>query len=201
MVPTSTEEEVAEALRQGGAAIFPTETVYGVGVSVRDAPSPDILYRLKNRPQRKPVAWLVGSVDDLTRYGKNVPKFAQVVARTFWPGPLTLIVRASDAVPAAFRSAQGTIGLRMPNNACALDLIARVGCPLATTSANPSGAKPPRTCADVDAALAAAVGTVLADGDDAEKSGVASTILDCTGDHPELVREGAISLADIQALS
>ena len=186
-------------LEGGGAVIFPTDTVYGVGVSVRHAPSPNLLYELKQREQRKPVAWLVSSHDDLTFYGSDVPAFAQALARTFWPGPLTLIVRASEAVPQAFRSQENTIGLRMPENETALGLIRAVASPLATTSANMAGARPPRTYEEIDPAFAQRVSCTLAD--DTPKSGVASTILDCTGDHPVLVREGAITIADIRALS
>lgn len=201
IVRTNTEAEVAAALRGGAAAIFPTETVYGIGVSVRDAESPQVLFDLKRRPSGKPIAWLVGSPADLDRYGADVPTFARALVQAFWPGPLTLIVRASDAVPAAFRSAAGTIGLRMPGNACALSLISQVGCPLATTSANLSGAPAPRSLAALDKAFAREVGTVLADAadaDDAGKSGVASTIVDCTGPRPTIVREGALTGADIE---
>lgn len=193
--------ETAAALKRGEAAVFPTETVYGLGVAVDAAPGLEALYDLKERERSKPIAWLVANHDDLDTYGKHVPDFARVLARTFWPGPLTLIVKASEAVPEAFRSAEGTIGLRMPNNTTALELIRAVGCPLATTSANLSGLKAPQTFDALDQALLQQVSVALADADDAGKSGIASTVLDCTHDHPIMVREGAISIADIQALS
>lgn len=196
--PETTVAEAAAALARGEAVVFPTDTVYGVGVSVRHAESPSVLFDLKRREKRKPVAWLVGGIDDLTRYGSDVPAFALALARTFWPGSLTLIVKASEEVPAAFRSEAGTIGLRMPQSDTALGLIRAVSSPLATTSANFAGARPPRSFEDIDPALAASVSCVLAD--DAQKSGVASTILDCTGDHPVVMREGAITIADIRAL-
>ena len=198
---TSTMQETVAALKRGDAALFPTETVYGLGVAVDAAESPRLLFDLKGRDQGKPISWLVADADDLDRYGRLVPDFARVLARTFWPGPLTLIVKASDRVPEAYRSAEGTIGLRMPGNKVALGLIEAVGCPLATTSANISGLKSPRTCDAVDAALAERVGIVVADGTDADKSGLASTVLDCTHDHPAVVREGAVTIADIQALA
>ena len=103
-----------------------------------------------------------------------------MLARTFWPGPLTLIVKASDEVPEAFRSSTDTIGLRMPNNACALELIDAVGCPLATTSANVSGKRPAGSFGDLDAGLCSQVSAVLSDGEDGAKSGIASTVVDCT---------------------
>lgn len=191
--------QAVAALRAGEPAVYPTETVYGIGVAVGKAASPDVLFDIKKRDHGKPVAWLVGNVDDLSRYGRAVPDFACALARTFWPGPLTLIVKASDAVPPAFRSAEDTIGLRMPNNHTALELIRRVGVPLATTSANISGRKPPKSFDDIDQELLDRVAAFL--DDDQEKSGVASTILDCTKEHPTVVREGAITIQDIAALS
>lgn len=187
-----------DALSAGEPVIFPTDTVYGLGVAVGKAMTPELLYDLKRRDHGKPVAWLVSDPGALALYGTAVPAFAQALARTFWPGPLTLIVRAAPDVPEPFRAQGGTIALRMPDNELALSLIERVGVPLATTSANISGQKPPRTFAELDPALLDCVSTVLRD--DTEKSGVASSVVDCTGDHPIMVREGGVSIADIQAL-
>lgn len=193
-------EKAVGLLRAGEAVVFPTDTVYGVGVSVRDAPSPEVIYRAKERSHRKPIAWLVDSVDALGVYGKIVPEEVKSLARTFWPGSLTIVVAASDAVPAAFRSAQNTIGLRMPNNPTALELIGALGCPIAASSANLAGNKPVCAAADLDAAFTAKVAGVVADATDEGKSGVASTVVDCSTGHPVILREGAVSLDDIKAL-
>ena len=201
MIQESSFQETVDALHSGKPAVYPTETVYGLGLAVGFAESPSVLYDIKQREQRKPIAWLVSDVSDLDRYGKHVPEFARVLARTFWPGPLTLIVSASEEVPSAFRSVEGTIGLRMPNNQAARNLISAVGCPLATTSANISGYKSPKTFDDLSETVSQQVLAVFKDDDDANKSGVASTVLDCTGDHPVMVREGAISISAIRALS
>ncbi len=192
-------QEALKALKQGQPIIFPTDTLYGLGISVAHAQSPEILYTLKKRSQKKPVAWLVGAKDDLTKYGKVVPEFALTLARTFWPGPLTIIVKVSDEVPEAFRSTEGTIGMRMPKNPHALELIEHLGCPIATTSANISGQKPSKAFAEIAPELLDQVG--FAFNDDEVKSGIASTIVDCTGEHPVMVREGAITVGDIQAFS
>lgn len=191
--------QALEALKKGEPIIFPTDTLYGLGVSVGHAQSPEILYELKKRSQKKPVAWLVGDKEDLTKYGKVVPEFALTLARTFWPGPLTIIVKASNLVPEAFRSSEGTIGMRMPNNVHALEMMEKLGCPIATTSANISGQKPTKAFADITPELLEKV--EVAFNDDETKSGIASTIVDCTGEHPVMVREGAIAISDIQALS
>lgn len=191
--------ETVAALEAAKPVVFPTDTLYGLGVSVRDAKSPEILYQIKNRPQRKPVAWLVSGVDDLRRYGSCVPEYVFALARTFWPGPLTIVVQANDEVPEAFRSEQDTIGLRCPAGDTALELISELGCPIATTSANLSGHKPPKAADQLDPALLSQVEAVLVDGK--EKSGVASTIVDCSQGHPVLLREGSISIEEIRARS
>ena len=197
---SNTKREAVAVLRRGEAVVFPTETVYGLGVSVEAAAGPDVLYDLKERDRGKPISWLVRGVGDLDRYGAHVPELARSLARAYWPGPLTLIVEAGDAVPKAFRSAAGTIGLRMPDNSTALELIEAAGCPLATTSANISGFQAPGAFAALDPALAARVGVVVPDDADDDKSGIASTVLDCTGSAPRILREGAVTEADIRAL-
>ena len=113
--------EAACALAAGEAVVFPTDTVFGLGVSVKAAAGPRLLYDLKHRDAGKPVAWLVEGPETLDVYGRDVPAYARRLAETFWPGALTLVVRASAAVPAAFRSPAGTIGLRMPDSALTLE--------------------------------------------------------------------------------
>ena len=216
-------EEATRALAVGNAVIFPTDTVFGLGVSVSAAAGPQLLYDLKHRDAGKPVAWLVEGPEALDVYGRDVPAYARRLAETFWPGGLTLVVRASDAVPAAFQSPAGTIGLRMPASEAALGLIRAAGCPLAVTSANLSGAADTARAEDLDRALAArTAGVYLSDdslshsaatgtaGDsDAPSasarfaagdrlvpppaSGTASTVLDCTGEAPRVLRAGALT--------
>lgn len=189
----------ATALTGGEPVVFPTDTVYGIGVAVNAAAGPSDLFDIKQRDQDKPVAWLVGSPDALREYGSAVPEFAHVLARLFWPGPLTLIVKAGDAVPEAFRAADGTIAMRMPDSETVLSLIEAVGAPLATSSANTSGKGAPKSFDEIDRAIVDRVSCAIRD--DGVKSGVASTIIDCTGDHPVVVREGGISIQEINACS
>ena len=120
-------DAVVDALRAGLPVVIPTDTLYGIAVSPLHAPSPGILYKIKGRPSDKPVAWLVGSFDDLETYGDDVPASARRLASAFWPGALTLIVKAGPKVPPAYRSAEGTIGLRMPDDAVARAIIGEVG--------------------------------------------------------------------------
>lgn len=165
-------ERVVAALRRGESAVFPTDTVCGVGVSVDAADGPDELFRLKRRPAGKPVAWLVADPADLDRFGSDVPALAHAAARAFWPGGLTLIVNASEAVPPAFRSTAGTVGLRMPANPLTLALIRAVGAPLATTSANFSGDPAPASLSAAAPAFIAQLAAVLDEVDEYGPLGV-----------------------------
>ena len=190
-------EEAVLALSSGQPILFPTDTVYGLGVAVGLATDPSILFEVKKRDYGKPVAWLVAGPEDLGFYGRIVPEFAHVLARTFWPGPLTIIVKAGDNVPPAFRAEDSTIALRMPANDIALDLIKQVGVPLATTSANMSGGRSPKAFEDIDSRLIERVSVAIRG--EVVGSGTASTVVDCSTGHPIVVREGAITIADIQA--
>lgn len=220
--------EAEDCLSRGEAVVLPTDTVYGVGVAVEAAPGPQQLFEAKHRPADKPVAWLVASLDDLERYGAAVPGYARRLAEAFWPGALTLVVRASAAVPRAFQSQAGTIGLRMPASPEALALIRAARCPLAVTSANPSGAPAPVRFEDLNPVLVEATAGVFVPepADKAQRSegmspgrlvGIpaapaahdcatdaagspeaASTVLDCTADAPRLLRAGALSFDSVK---
>lgn len=191
-MPTASLNTVVEALRAGKPAIFPTDTVYGLGVAVGYACSPEVLFKLKRRSAAKPVAWLVENEDALATYGGEVPRYAAELACQYWPGAITLIVPASAQVPRAFQSEAGSIGLRMPNCAETLELIAQVGCPLATSSANISGEQPPCTLAEVSHALRDTLPSLAAE---TACSGVASTVVDCTGAAPVVLRQGPITIS------
>ena len=184
-------DRAVAALRGGGAVVFPTDTVYGLGVAVRYAESPQAIYDIKQRDAGKPIAWLVGGLQALDEYGADVPPQVRELAAAHWPGALTIVVKASDAVPPAFRSAAGTIGLRMPANETALALIREVG-PLAASSANLSGGPDPRTADGLDPRLLGRVGAVVHD--IAPCSGLASTVIDCSQGEIAVLRQGSIEM-------
>lgn len=177
-------ERAVEALKAGQAVIFPTDTVYGLGVAVNYAPSPQLLYDIKHRPADKPIAWLVGDISDLERYGKDVSDEARGFADEGWPGALTIIVKASDRVPPAYRSVQGTIGLRVPASDIACALMREVG-PIAATSANRSGEPVPKSYQDIDPDLLVEVASIEGYG---RESGIASTLIDCTKGESRVIR-------------
>lgn len=189
-------KEAAALLRQGRPVIFPTDTVYGIGLSPAFASSPEALFRLKRRDGDKPVAWLVAAPEALDEWGADVPDWAHLLAQSYWPGALTLVVRASDRVPPAFASPQGTIGLRMPASSTALALMRALGAPLATTSANISGCPAVSRALDLDHRLLADAFLVAPENEEeaAPSDSLASTVVDCTGSRPVVLRQGPVRL-------
>lgn len=180
-------EKAITALKQGQPVVLPTDTVYGLGVAVRYAASPQAIYDIKQRVAGKPIAWLVDSPEALDVFGKDVPSEARALAASHWPGALTIIVKASSFVPSAFIPASGTIGLRMPASAEALELIRAVG-PIATSSANLSGGDDPRMFEDIDGRLLERAAASVRGAHPG--SGTASTVLDFSQGDMRVVRQG-----------
>ena len=190
--------QVADALRAGGVAVVPTDTVYGVAQSVDANPAGAAgLFALKRRPHDKAIPWLVADVSALDTYGTDVPAYAHALARRFWPGGLTLVVRASAAVPPAYLGAGGTIALRMPASAPVVALARALGCPLATTSANTSGQPAHDAFTALEPRIVDEAAIALDDGQPAHGT-AASTVVVCTDlTTPAISREGAIPTAAI----
>ena len=185
-------------LSSGGVVVLPTDTVYGVAQAVSACPEgAKGLFELKRRPPEKAIPWLVADVLALDVYGRDVPAYAHRLARAFWPGGMTLVVRASGAVPPAYRGAGETIALREPDSSLVRELAGRLGCALATTSANTSGLPSPRSFTELEARIVEGADLTV-DGSVA-RIGVASTIVDCTGAAPRIVRHGAVADADVMA--
>lgn len=191
METTGDIKQFAAALKAGQCAIFPTDTVVGIGVAAAYAQNPQAIFAAKQRPAGKSVAWLVGGVDALDVYGAHVPDYARNLAHAFWPGALTLVVRASAEVPAAFQAPDGSIALRMPAHSSCLEIIRQVG-PLAASSANLSGEEAPAKLSEVNPKLMQIVDCVFDDG--SMPTGEASTVVDCLGATPVILRQGNVVL-------
>ena len=201
-------DQVAQVLASGGLALIPTETVYGLSAAVAplaawqppagtasDAqvngaplPPPDTGYRrifsVKRRELTQTVPWLVSGAEDLDRYGRDIDDATRALAAAFWPGALTLIVRANDRVPRFMQAADGTVALRCSASPVVAALIRACGCPLATTSANTHGNPAP---ASFDAAIDAGE-TRCRD---------ASSIVSCVSGAVAIARHGALSDEEI----
>jgi len=185
----------ASVLREGGIVVFPTETVYGIGAAATSWYGAHELFDIKIRPLDRPLPWLVEGVKDLKRFGSNVPQYAKQLAEEFWPGGLTIVVMASDQVGKDFRDGRGAIALRSPDHEVVREIIMACGAPIATTSANTSGKPPAASFEELEDRIIAAADVVLDGGE--SKVGLASTVVDCTGPEPVVLREGPVSAESI----
>jgi L-threonylcarbamoyladenylate synthase len=180
----------------GGLVAFPTDTVYGVGTLAFDATGVESIYAAKDRPNEKAIPVLLGNVNELDKVTSHIPDMALRLASRFWPGPLTLVVPKNPAIPDSV-SANDTVGVRIPDNTIALNLLRSAG-PMAVTSANISGGKNPTTAEEVFAQLNGRIELILDGGRTA--GGVASTVVDCTQMEPAILRVGPISLEEINSV-
>ena len=190
-------EQAVATLRAGGLVAFPTETVYGLGA---DASNPEAVLRIfeaKQRPPGRPISILVSPSLDLHRYCHWTPQ-AQALADRFWPGPLTLILPRTEAVPDVVTGGAQSVGLRMPDHAVALALLEAFGGGLATPSANRSGGLSPTSADHVREDLGEAVDVILDGG--TCSLGVESTVLDLSQDPPAILRMGALGAEAIAAV-
>jgi L-threonylcarbamoyladenylate synthase len=182
-------------LNAGGLVAFPTDTVYGLGALVHLEAAIERLYVAKDRDLGKAIPVLVGDAAQLSAVTSGLSANAKRLAERFWPGPLTLVIAKRPDLPAAL-SFTPTVGVRMPDHPAALALLRRSG-PLAVTSDNLSGRENPQSAEDVLAQLDGRVELVLDGG--ATPGGVPSTVLDCTGDQPVVLRQGPLTWEILQA--
>jgi tRNA threonylcarbamoyl adenosine modification protein (Sua5/YciO/YrdC/YwlC family) len=187
-----------EALKAGEAVVFPTDTVYGLGVAVTASGNAHKVFKLKGRDREKPVAWLVESTEAIARYAADISHKALDLAAAYLPGALTLVLKAGRDVPEGFAAADGTIALRVPDHPVALAVLAELRVPIAASSANLQGQPPALSVESLDAAIAAKAAVVV---DAGAVPGVPSTILSCVGDDPTLLRAGAGGPKEYRAAS
>jgi L-threonylcarbamoyladenylate synthase len=190
--------DAAANLLAGGLVAFPTETVYGLGADACNAGAVARIYSVKGRPADHPLIVHVASMDGLGDWADDVPGYAIALARDFWPGPMTLVIKRSGLAGDFVTGGQDTVGVRVPDHPVALGLLEAFvragGKGIAAPSANRFGNVSPTTAQAVSHEL----GDYLADGDQILDGGpcdvgVESTIIDCTGDAPKILRPGAIT--------
>ena len=191
-------QEAAAILRRGGLVAFPTETVYGLGADAENPAAVARLFAAKGRPVNHPVIVHIGRAELLAQWAADIPPSARRLAQRFWPGPLTLVLKRAARVPDAVTGGQDTVGLRVPDHPVALALLAAFGGGIAAPSANRFGWLSPTTAAHVRTELGEAVDYIV-DGGPC-RVGIESTILDVSGARPRLLRPGAITPAEIEAV-
>ncbi|MFH1202510.1 MAG: L-threonylcarbamoyladenylate synthase [Candidatus Omnitrophota bacterium] len=183
-------KEVALVLKNGGIACLPTETVYGLAANLLDERAIKRLRQIKKRPADKPFTIHIAQIDKVEELTVDIKPAAYRLIKKFWPGPLTVILKAKDGF---------NIGLRMPRNRIALAVILEADVPLVMPSANISGHMPPKT---LDEALPDLMGLVdIAIDAGGTELGIESTVVDLTGARPQVIREAAISKTEIEKVA
>ena len=188
----------ADILRQGGLVGIPTETVYGLGANALDAEAVNKIFEAKGRPQDNPLIIHIPGPQWLPRYCEDVPPLAYTLARKFWPGPLTMILKRRPIIPDETTAGLDTVAVRCPNHPVTLAIIREAGIPIAAPSANLSGRPSCTTAQDVLEDMDGRISGVVDGGPCAV--GVESTILDLTCDPPRLLRPGGLPLEDLERL-
>lgn len=189
--------DAARRLRAGELAALPTETVYGLGADAMNPAAVRRIFEAKGRPADHPLIVHLPDAEQMTVWARDIPREAIALARAFWPGPLTLILKRDEDVPLEVTGGQDTVGLRVPGHPVALKLLRAFGGGVAAPSANRFGRISPTTAQHVRDEFGDSV-TVL-DGGPCEV-GIESTILDLSGDTPRILRPGAISAEQIAAV-
>ena len=188
-------KRAAEIIRSGGLVAFPTETVYGLGANALDPAAVQKIFEMKGRPGTSPLIVHVASVEMAREIVAEWPPLAEELARQWWPGPLTLVLRKQDSCPVNVTAGLPTVGVRMPNHPIALELIETAGVPVAAPSANRFTGLSPTTADHVRAVF----GNVLPVLDGGPCTvGIESTVVAIEGDKLTLLRPGMISLGEIE---
>jgi len=191
-------DEAVNAVGRGELVVLPTDTVYGIGADAFDPRAVQALLDAKGRGRQMPPPVLIPDVRTLDGLATAVPDAARALAQAFWPGGLTIIVRAQPSLAWDLGETRGTVALRMPDHPAALALLRRTG-PLAVSSANLTGQPAAATAAEAYDQLGTKVAVYLDGG--AAPGGVASTIVDATGEALRIVRLGALDLATLAAVA
>ncbi|MGD0782699.1 MAG: L-threonylcarbamoyladenylate synthase [Candidatus Aminicenantales bacterium] len=182
--------EIAAVLRLGGVMAFPTDTFYGLGANAFSAAAVERIYALKRRDRGKPLSIIVADPAQASRAARNLPPALENLARAFWPGPLTLVLRAAPVFPAEMLGPGGTIALRVPAVAWLRDLLRLTGFPITATSANLSGDGELDDCGAVRRLFDGRTDLIVDGG--RTPGGAPSTIVDLTSGAPRLLRAGAV---------
>jgi L-threonylcarbamoyladenylate synthase len=189
----------AGIVREGGVIAFPTETFYGLGVCPFDARAVRRIFDLKGRAFKDaPILVLIRSRADLAALVSEITPAAERLMEACWPGPLTLVFHAAEAVPSVLTAGTGTIGVRLPAHPDVQRLLEAVGGPLTGTSANYSGRPPATAAEEVERVFGDGVDAILNGG--ATPGGLPSTVVDTTVSPPRVIREGRVPTAAVLAV-
>ena len=188
-------DQAAKLIKQGKIVVFPTETVYGIGANGLDEKAVKKLYEVKQRPLNKPITLLVSNMEMVESVAKDITETEYKIMEKFFPGPLTIILKKKEIVPDIVTSGQDTVGVRMPSGEIARKLIEKAGVPLATPSANITGQPSGTDLQEIEKNFKEKVDFYI-DGGECE-IGLASTIVQVVEGRIQILRQGSITLEDI----
>jgi len=182
----------ADIIKSGGLVAFPTETVYGLGADAFLEEAAKKIYAAKGRPSDNPLIVHIANVDDVENIAKDIPDIFYTLAKKYWPGPMTIVLKKRDIIPYATSGGLDTVAVRLPGNDIARALIEAAGVPIAAPSANTSGRPSPTKASHVSEDMNGKIDMIIDGG--AVGIGVESTIIDLTSEIPTLLRPGAVTL-------
>ena len=201
----STLKEAANSLKQGNLVAFPTETVYGLGADASNKDAVARIYEVKGRPTGHPLIVHISSINNLDKWAQQIPEYAITLARTFWPGPMTLILPRTELAKDFITGGQDNVGIRVPSHPLALSLLKEFetlgGFGIAAPSANRFGKVSPTSAQAVQEELSEylTLDDLILDGGPCQ-IGIESTIIDCTKQTPQILRPGGVTQEQIEEL-
>lgn len=185
---------VVETLKQGGVIVYPTDTIYGIGCDIFNRKGVKKIYQIKQRDPRKPFSFICSDLSEVSNYAQ-VSNFAFKIMKRYLPGPYTFVLEASRVVPDLLTTKQKTVGIRIPDNPIALQIVRELGHPLVTTSANLSGDASLSDPVEIEKTLGRQLDLVV---DGGNLSGDPSTVISLVNDQVEVLREGVGDTSWIQ---
>jgi len=188
-------KHIIDSLIKGAVIGYPTETVYGLGCNAYNTKAVEKIYKLKGRYYSLPLIVLIDDTSTVHKLTKDIPEVAEVLMNAFWPGPLTIIFKASESVPELLNAGKGTIGLRISSDPVCKHLLERFKKPLVSTSANPTGCKPATSAKELKKYFGSGIDIIIDSGP--RNKELTSTILDVSGKDLKVKREGAILRSQI----
>ncbi|MDP7578109.1 MAG: L-threonylcarbamoyladenylate synthase [SAR202 cluster bacterium] len=199
MTPLPTQvEKAVDVIRRSGVVAIPTDTVYGLAASPFDQVAVQRIYEIKHRPTNLAMPLLLANLSDLPDYASKVPDSAWDLASKFWPGALTLVLPKADRIPASVSGGKQTIALRVPNAWLPRAVATELQSPITGTSANISGSPPATTASEVARVFGSSITIIKYD--EPSQNRQVSTVLDLSNEIPCILRQGAISKAQIETI-
>ena len=191
-------EKAAELIKQGKIVVFPTETVYGIGTNGLDEKAVKKLYNVKQRPLNKPISLLVSNMEMVNEIARDITEIEYKIMEKFFPGPLTIILKKKNIVPNIVTAGQDTVGVRMPSGETAKKLVEVAGVPIAAPSANISGEPSGTNLQEIKKHFEGKANFFIDGG--ISEIGIASTIVQVIDGKPVILRQGSITLEQINKI-